>query len=84
MKCPFSKYKHALGVPGKGAHSIRFIGTALVDYVLTILIAIITTLITKMPLVLTTIIWFILGVIFHILFGVQTSTLTYLGIICKK
>ena len=83
MKCPLSKFKHIFGKPGKGAHSVRFLGTALIDYVLTIVIAIITTLITKMPLVLTTIIWFILGVIFHLLFGVQTSTLTYLGINCK-
>tara|TARA_B110000971_G_scaffold197176_1_gene212840 strand:+ start:43 stop:294 length:252 start_codon:yes stop_codon:yes gene_type:complete len=83
MKCPLSKFKDIFGKPGEGAHSIRFLGTAVVDYVLTIVLAIITTLATKMPLVLTTIIWFLLGTILHLLFGVQTSTLTYLGINCK-
>jgi len=83
MKCPFSNYKNIFGKPRKGVHKHRFLDAAVVDYLGTIGLAIITTLITKMPLVLTTIIWFILGVILHLLFGVQTSTLTYLGINCK-
>ena len=33
---PLSKFKHIFGKPGKGAHSVRFLGTALIDYVLTI------------------------------------------------
>jgi len=83
MKCPLSQFKDIFGKPGKGVHKYRFLNTAIVDYVLTIVLAIITTLATKMPLVLTTIMWFILGVVLHLLFGVQTSTLTYLGINCK-
>ena len=83
MKCPLSQFKDIFGNPGKGAHKYRFLNTAIVDYVLTIVLAIITTLATKMPLVITTIMWFILGVVLHLLFGVQTSTLTYLGINCK-
>lgn len=83
MKCPLRQFKDIFGKPGKGAHKYRFLNTAIVDYVLTIVLAIITTLATKMPLVLTTIMWFILGVVLHLLFGVQTSTLTYLGINCK-
>jgi len=83
MYCPFSKYKDLLGVPGKGVHSIRFINTPIVDYALTLIAAMCTSLFTEVPLVISTILWFILGVILHILFGVQTSTLTYLGIKCK-
>ena len=82
MSCPFSKYKHILGIPKKGAHSHRFLNTAIVDYILTIILAIIITLLTKIPLVLTTIFSFILGILLHILFGVPTNTTKYLGISC--
>jgi hypothetical protein len=82
MYCPFSKYKNILGVPGKGAHKYQFLDTAIVDYIFTILGAIITTYFSHIPLVLTTIFWFIMGIILHILFGVETSTLKYLGIKC--
>lgn len=83
MICPFSKYKNIFGIPGKGVHSIRLAGTAVVDYTLTLLVAVITSLLTGFPLVLATILWFGIGFVLHILFGVQTSTLTYLGISCK-
>jgi len=76
----FKKYRNIFGKPGKGIHSIRFAGTAIVDYLLTILVAILTTFITKIPLELTTIGWFIMGIVSHILFGVQTKTLKYLSI----
>ena len=76
----FKKFKNMFGKPGEGIHSIRFAGTAIVDYLLTILVAIITTFITKIPLELTTIGWFIMGIVSHILFGVQTKTLKYLSI----
>ena len=83
MHCPFSKYKDLLGIPGKGIHSIRFINTPIVDYVLTLIAAMCTSFFTNVPLVISTITWFILGIILHILFGVQTSTLKFLGIKCK-
>ena len=82
MYCPFSKYKNILGVPGKGAHKYQFLDTAIVDYIMTLIGAIITTYFSHIPLVLTTIFWFIMGIILHILFGVETSTLKYLGIKC--
>lgn len=82
MTCPFKKFQYILGVPRKGAHSHRFLDTAIVDYILTIILAIIITLLTKIPLVLTTIFSFILGIILHILFGVPTNTTKFLGISC--
>lgn len=82
--CPFSKYKNILGIIEKGVHKYRFLNTAIIDYILTIITACITTYFSKIPLVLTTIMWLILGIILHILFGVQTNTLKYLGIICKS
>lgn len=81
--CYFKKYKHILGVPKEGVHKLRFLDTALNDYIGTILLAIITTYLTKMPLVMTTILSFILGELLHFLFGVETNTLKYLNIYCK-
>ena len=81
--CPFSKYKNALGVIGMGIHKYKFLNTAIADYIFTIIAACITTYFSNIPLVLTTISWFVMGVFLHILFGVETSTLTYLGINCK-
>ena len=80
--CPFKKYSNIFGVPNTGVHSYRFLGTAVVDYILTILLALLLTWITDIPLVLTTILSFIIGIVFHILFGVKTNTLKYLGINC--
>jgi hypothetical protein len=81
--CPFSKYKNILGVIGTGMHKYKFLNTAVFDYVLTIIAACITTYFSSIPLVLTTIAWFTMGIILHILFGVETSTLIYLGIKCE-
>ena len=80
--CIFSQYKDIFGKVGTGAHQYRFLNTALVDYSLTILGAILITYLTDIPLVLTTIGLFILGILLHYLFGVETNTLKYLGIKC--
>ena len=74
------KYKDIFGKPKQGAHQYRFLNTALVDYVFTIIGAIILTYFSGIPLVLTTIILFILGIVLHVLFGVPTNTTKYLGI----
>jgi hypothetical protein len=71
MSCP---YKYALGVPGEGVHSTRFLGTAVFDYIGTIVLAMIVTKFTKIPLVLTTIGMFILGIILHMVFCLRTGT----------
>ena len=81
--CIFKKYKNVLGVPKEGVHKLRFLDTALNDYIGTILLAIMLTFFTKIPLVLSTIMLFIVGEILHYLFGVETNTLKYLNISCK-
>lgn len=78
---PFKKYKFLLGFPKKGIHSYRILDTAIIDYLLTILLAIIISYISNIPLVLTTILCFILGIIIHLLFGIETNTLKFLGIL---
>ena len=82
MYCPLKKFKYILGIPKKGFHRYRFIDTAIIDYIFTIILSIIITLLTKIPDVLTTIFSFILGIILHILFGVPTNTTKFLGINC--
>lgn len=79
MYSPLKKYKDIFGKPGEGIHKYRFLGTAISDYLLTILAAVIITYFTKIPLVLTTIFAFVLGIIFHVIFGVETNTTRYLG-----
>ncbi len=81
--CLFKKYKDILGVPNQGLHKYRFLNTAIVDYIMTIGLASATTYFTKIPLVLTTIVWLIVSIILHILFGVKTNTTKYLGIKCN-
>jgi len=80
--CPFKKFKNALGIPKRGVHSYRILGTAAVDYVLTLMAAFVTSYSLSIPLVLTTIVWLMLGILLHILFGVKTNTLKYLDINC--
>lgn len=80
--CPFKKYSDIFGSPRTGVHSYRFLDTALVDYIGTILLAILFTKITKVPLVLSTILMFILGILFHVLFGVNTNVVKYLKLSC--
>ena len=80
--CIFSEYKNIFGKVGEGVHKYRFLNVAVVDYYLTILLAMFITYITDIPLLLTTAILLLLSILFHYLFGVQTNTLKYLGIKC--
>ncbi len=80
--CPLVKFNKIFGSPGKGVHSFQIMNTAMVDYILTILGAFLMTYLTNIPLVLTTIGLFILGIIMHILFGIPTDAVKYLGLAC--
>ena len=70
------------GAPNTGVHSYRFLDTAVVDYILTIVAAAFVTKVTKIPLVITTIILLILGIFLHALFGVNTGAVKFLGLSC--
>lgn len=82
--CPFSEHRNFFGVPGTGAHETRLLDVALVDYMLTLIGAFITSWLTSFPLVLSTLLWFTLGLVLHTLFGVDTSTVRWLGLECKR
>ena len=80
MSCPFdlSKYKNIFGKPGTGVHQYKFKGTAIVDYLATIVVAFLITYFTDIPLVITTIGILILGILFHYLFGIKSHAIRYL------
>jgi len=67
------KYKHALGVPGAGIHSVRFMGVAINDVIMTLLGAFIISKSFKLPLAPVTISLFLLGIFLHWLFCVPTT-----------
>ena len=67
------KYKNALGELGKGPHSYRVFGVAIVDVILTIIVAYIISYFTKYSFVKTAIALFILGIILHRIFCVRTT-----------
>jgi hypothetical protein len=67
------QYKNALGVPNQGIHSYRFLGFAVVDVVGTLLAAIALSYFTKWNLGLTVAGCFLLGIVTHELFCVETT-----------
>jgi hypothetical protein len=81
--CIFKQFTDIFGIPNKGIHSYRLLDVACIDYLLTLVTAFILAYYTSIPLVLTTIFSFIFAIICHALFGVNTSAIKYLGLICK-
>ena len=67
------KYKNILGVHGKGVHSYRIFNIAIVDVLLTLLVAYIISYVFKKSFMWVSIILFILGIILHRLFCVRTT-----------
>jgi len=72
------KYKDSLGKPNEGVHSYRLFGIAVVDVILTILLAAFISFITNTPFVYTMIATFIAGIFAHRLFCVRTKVDTLL------
>jgi hypothetical protein len=62
-----------LGVPGKGVHSYRIFNIAIVDVILTLIVAYIISYIFKKSFFWVSIILFVLGIILHRIFCVRTT-----------
>jgi hypothetical protein len=71
----FCKYKHALGKPKEGIHSIRFLNIAVIDVFLTFILAkfIQFYFIPKVNLLIILFYTFIAGIIIHRIFCVKTT-----------
>jgi accessory gene regulator protein AgrB len=67
------QYKNILGKVGEGAHSLRFMGVAIVDVLLTILGSYLLSSIFHWNFWITLIAVFILGIILHRVFCVRTT-----------
>lgn len=67
------RYKNMFGKPGTGVHSYRIFNIAIVDVLLTILVAALIAYINKISFIKTTIILFLLGIFMHRIFCVRTT-----------
>ena len=71
--CPFKQFSEIFGRPNEGVHSYRFFNLAIVDVIGTIVIAYIIAKIFNLNPWITIIIAFIIGIILHRLFCVNTT-----------
>jgi uncharacterized membrane protein len=67
------KYKNIFGKPTEGAHSYRLFNLAIVDVVMTVLLAFVISYISNFSFLYTTLSLFALGVIAHRMFCVRTT-----------
>jgi hypothetical protein len=68
----FCNYKHILGIPGEGVHK-HILGIAWMDVLMTIIGAFILSYLFKWSFIYTLIILFILGILLHRIFCVNTT-----------
>ena len=71
-------YKNLFGAPDTGAHSIRFMGLAVVDVALTILAGLLIAWFFEWPTLYVVGAVFLLGIFLHWLFCVRTTIDTLL------
>lgn len=69
----FCKYKNMFGKPNEGAHSYRIFNIAIVDVLLTIILAIIISALMNYRVIYVLIFLFLLGIFTHRLFCVRTT-----------
>ena len=69
----FCQYKSALGVPNEGIHKYKIFNIAIMDVLLTIIVALIISYIFSYNFWIVLIILFLLGIILHRLFCVQST-----------
>ena len=72
MPCP---YAFALGIPGQGVHSTRFLGMAVNDWLATFVLAIIVAWLFKANYWYTLVWLFVFGELLHYFYGVPTAFL---------
>ena len=77
--CPLKQYNKLFGKVGQRNKYLNVVG---IDNMLTIIGAIFITYQFDIPFPLSIISIYVIGIVVHMLFGVQTQTLTYLGIHC--
>ncbi len=71
--CIFKQFKDIFGKPGEGLHGYIIFNIAIVDVLVTILLAFLISKYFKVCMYKTLIVLFLLGIISHRLFGVRTT-----------
>ena len=71
--CIFKQFKDILGKPGQGLHSYRIFNIAIVDVLLTILLAFLISKYFVISIYKTFVVLFLIGIISHRLFCVRTT-----------
>jgi uncharacterized membrane protein YcaP (DUF421 family) len=71
--CPFKKFSEIFGRPNEGVHSYRFLNLAVVDVLGTIIIAYMIAKIFDLNPFIIIFIAFLIGIILHRLFCVNTT-----------
>lgn len=67
------KYKNSLGKPKEGVHSYRLFNIAIVDVLFTIIGAFLLSYFFNLPFVYVLLFLFLLGIVLHKLFCVETT-----------
>lgn len=80
--CIFKKYKDLFGKPGTGVHKYKILNINIVDNLVTIVGCVCLYFVFNIPFDLIVIFVYLLGLLFHYLFGVQTESMKYLGLKC--
>ena len=78
------KWKNILGESGKGVHSIRLFGFAVVDVVMTFILALVISRFTGCNYFIVLVFCFSLGIFLHELFCVETTVSKWLKSHLKK
>lgn len=73
MNINLCKYSELFGKVGKGIHSIRFLGVAIVDVILTIIASYIISYFFNINFIYVLVLLFILGIFLHRIFCVRTT-----------
>ena len=76
----FKQFSDIFGAPGTGVHRFRVLDVAIVDYLLSIVLAFAVAYQFNIPVVIATILVLSLGILFHYLFGLETSAVRYIGL----
>ena len=66
-------YKNMFGLPGKGVHSTRFLGVAVVDVLMTVIGAVLLAYLMKWNVGYTILGMFVAGIVLHRAFCVRTT-----------
>lgn len=67
------QYKNIFGKEGEGPHSLRIFNIAIIDLLLTIIVAAIISYFTKYNFIIVLIILLLLGIIMHRIFCVNST-----------